>query len=474
MKVADPAAQVEFVERECGADSDLRLCVEEMLRHQQDRISPSGDGLGTETGEITLDHRAKNGLDEAAMQPQFPDGARLGKYEIKNFISRGGMGEVYRGFDPLIEREVALKLLPASLAAQPDSLRRFLSEARAVGKLLHPHTVVLYELGQDGATQYLAMEFVPGGSIANLLAREGKLDWRRATRMMHEVCLGLAAAHAVGVIHRDIKPENLLRTLDDHVKITDFGLAKAMDSLSKPGPTQAGHLLGTPNYMSPEQFNGGSLDHRSDLYSAGATYCALLTGKRPFPDATTIYQLMYAHCNAPAPDLRVLAPEIPAGCATVVARAMAKAPADRYGSAEEMAAALAALLAEKAERPSPAIWLVEPSALQARIIKSLLAEVGAPPSRIFSSVADTLAAAAQGLPAAILSALHLDDGSGEDLADRVRALPGGSGVFCFLLSSDPVLSSATSFRPGRPIVLMKPVTKDVLALVAERVRALHG
>ena len=404
-------------------------------------------------------------------QPRFAAGSKLGKYDVKGFLARGGMGEVYRGFDPLIERDVALKVLPAGLSTNSDSMQRFMAEARAVGKLLHSHTVALYEIGQHGSTLFLAMEFVPGGSVADLLAREGKLDWKRATRFMHEVCQGLAAAHAVGVMHRDIKPENLLRTTDDHVKITDFGLAKALDAMSQPNLTKPGNVLGTPVYMSPEQFTGVGVDHRADLYSAGATYYHLLTGQWPYANATTIMQIMFAHTGGPVPDPRAVVPDLPAGCAAVVTRAMAKRPEDRFASAAEMAAASAPLLEDRAE---VVFWLVEPSRLQARSLQGMLGELGVAKTRVFANMADTLAAAAQGLPTVILSALHLADGSGEDLVARVGALPGGGAVFSFLISSDAAMANPASYRPGRPTVLAKPVTKDILTHVVERVRALKG
>jgi hypothetical protein len=476
----DAAMRAALLDRECGSDGELRQQVEALLQrepaptvtsdHEESSIATSAT-LGIEEAESveqTEQPRAK--------EPRFAAGSKLGKYDIKSFLARGGMGEVYRGFDPLVEREVALKVLPANLSVTNIAMQRFLAEARAVGKLLHSHTVALYEIGQHGQAYFLAMEFVPGGSIAELLAKQGMFEWKRATRYMHEVCQGLAAAHAVGVIHRDIKPENLLRTSDDHVKITDFGLAKALDALSQPtlNLTKPGHVLGTPYYMSPEQFTGVGVDHRSDLYSAGATYYNLLTGQRPYADALTIMQVMYAHGARPVPDPRAIVPDVPAGCAAVIAKAMAKNPEDRYATATEMAAALAPLLEEKPARTEVVVWLVEPSRLQARSLQVMLGELGVARTRVFTNMTDTLAAAAQGLPTVILSALHLADGTGEDLAAKVRGLPGGGAVFSFLLSTDEAMASPASYRPGRPLVLVKPVTKDMLAHVVERVRALTG
>lgn len=482
--LVDAEAQAALLDQECGDDVDLRVQVETMLREQMNAatLQPPMDVETTEGGakpesvEMTENIEDPDEPKETKAKPRFPAGSKLGKYEIKSFLARGGMGEVYRGYDALVERDVALKVLPAGLSANTLAMRRFLTEARAVGKLLHSHAVALYEIGQQDKTTFLAMEFVPGGSIADLITREGKLDWKRATRFMHEVCQGLAAAHAVGVMHRDIKPENLLLTPDDHVKITDFGLAKALDTASQPSLnlTKPGYTLGTPAFMSPEQFTGVGVDQRSDLYSAGATYYCFLTGQRPFAAATNVMQIMFAHSTAPVPNPCDVLPDLPAGCATVVARSMAKSQDDRYASANEMAAALAAVLDAK---PAPAelvFWLVEPSRLQARSLQGMLGELGVAKTKVFTNVTDTLAAAAQGLPTVILSALHLADGTGDDLAAKVRGLPGGGAVFSFLISSDTAIASPASYRPGRPIVLAKPVTKDILTHVVERVRALKG
>jgi CheY-like chemotaxis protein len=474
---ADVRARTALLDRECGNDRELRQQVEALLRSEAGPTATAvheGDSTTT-NATVGIEDIASGGVTgESAAGPRYPAGGRLGKYEIKSFLARGGMGEVYHGFDPLVERDVALKVLPADVAATKTALQRFLAEARAVGKLLHTHTVALYEIGQDGPTLYLAMEFVPGGSVADLLARLGRLEWRQATRYLIEVCHGLAAAHAVGIMHRDIKPENLLRTADDHIKITDFGLAKALDALGQLGLTKPGSVLGTPYYMSPEQFEGAGIDHRSDLYSAGATYYHLLTGQRPYAELESILQVMVAHGTRPVPDPRALLPELPAGCAAVIARAMAKRQDDRYASATEMAAALGALLEEKPARSEVVFWLVEPSRLQARSLQVLLGELGVARTRVFTTMAEALVAASQGLPTALLAALHLADGSGEELADKMRGLPGGGAVVSFLLSSDASKASPATNRAGRPIVLVKPVTKDMLAQVVERVRALTG
>ncbi len=270
-------------------------------------------------------------------------GKALGKYQVTGVLGAGGMGVVLKARDPLIERDVAIKVLADHLASDATALGRFLAEAKAVGKISHPNVVAIYEICQQDALTYLVLEFVPGGSVEERLAGRRALPVEEATRVLVDACRGVGAAHAVGLIHRDIKPANFMRAADGSVKVADFGLAKSAGGNGREF-TQAGTVVGTPFYMSPEQCEARPLDHRSDVYSLGATYYTLLTGKRPFSGSETIPQLMYAHCHTPAPDPRSDNPAIPPACSRVVARAMAKAPADRYQSAAEMLADLQAVL----------------------------------------------------------------------------------------------------------------------------------
>jgi len=188
------------------------------------------------------------------------------------------------------------------------------------------------------------MEIVSGGSAADRLEEGVAYSVSEATRITIDACKGLAAAHQVGLIHRDVKPANLLLTSDGTVKVSDFGLAKRTQSQTMQ-MTQAGHIVGTPYYMSPEQCESRHLDSRSDIYSLGGTYYSLLTGKSPFQDSASIIQVMYAHCNAGAPDPRKVMATVPSACAQIVLRAMAKQPEQRYQSMDEMRADLEAVLA---------------------------------------------------------------------------------------------------------------------------------
>ncbi|MBC7816492.1 MAG: protein kinase [Planctomycetaceae bacterium] len=273
------------------------------------------------------------------------DEKRLGKYVLKSRLGQGGMGIVYLATDTRLKRDVALKVLPKEMASDEAAVKRFLREARVAARLNHPNVVAVYDVDQQRGYCYLVMELVNGCTASELLA-QGPLSWAEATRLITEACRGLAAAHEAGLVHRDIKPSNIMRTNDGLVKLADFGLAKAADDSNnaKNPLTQSGTILGTPHYMSPEQCRGEPVDPRSDLYSLGATYFALLTGQTPFSDPNPL-QVMFAHCSKPTPDPCLLRGDLPAECSAIVMKALAKSRSDRFGSAKEMLAALSELLA---------------------------------------------------------------------------------------------------------------------------------
>lgn len=282
-----------------------------------------------------------------ATSPDRPDewlGRRLGKYEITSMLGVGGMGVVLKAHDTSIERDVAIKVLPAELSADKDSLHRFLGEARSAGKLNHPNIVTIHDIGQEESLNFLVMEIVSGGSVADTLESRGTYSISEATRIVSEACAGLSAAHKEGVVHRDVKPGNLLLTQQGSVKVADFGLAKRMQNHTMQ-VTQAGQIVGTPYYMSPEQCESKEVDARSDIYSLGATYYSLLTGKCPYEETGSVVQVMFAHCNAQPPDPRQIQPGIPTACVQIVQRAMATQPDQRYQSMEEMRVDLESVLA---------------------------------------------------------------------------------------------------------------------------------
>ena len=269
----------------------------------------------------------------------------FGKYQLRGLLGKGGMGVVYLAHDPQLERDVALKFLNPDLA-DARRAQRFLREARAAARLSHPNVVTIYEADEIDGTPYFAMEMVRGVGGDRLVER-GPLAWRVATEIAAQAARGLVAAHAAGLIHRDVKPANLLLAAGGTVKLADFGLAKIV----VPGPNAlsgSGEVFGTPHYMSPEQARGQPLDERTDVYSLGATYYALLTGGPPYPGEEPI-PLLYAHCAKPPPDPCLANPTVAPGCAAVVKRAMAKNRVDRCPSAAALLADLEALLGQ--ERP---------------------------------------------------------------------------------------------------------------------------
>ncbi len=324
------------------------------------------------------------------------DDKRLGKYLLKSKLGQGGMGVVYLATDTRLQRDVVIKLLPKELASNPDAVRRFLREARNAARLNHPNVVLVHDVDQQRGFTFLVMEWVDGCTAADLLA-DGPLTWYEATWIITEACRGLAAAHTANLVHRDIKPSNIMQTQSGLVKLADFGLAKAAEaSLNVANPlTKSGTILGTPHFMSPEQCQGEPLDPRSDLYSLGATYYALLTGQPPYADANPL-QVMFAHCSKPTPDPRTLRVDVPDGCAQVAMRAMAKNRSDRFQSADEMLAALSPLLAQEPTNEFSPVTLTElpkvsiPPSLDTRI-QSSSTVTSTPASGEVTQVSDRLA-----------------------------------------------------------------------------------
>jgi urea transport system substrate-binding protein len=300
----------------------------------------SGDTSTNQVGDAPLRSSGMSSAD--ATDIAFWIGRRLAQYEITKLLGTGGMGVVYQAHDTLIDRDVAVKMLLDSLSSDEKMLKRFLIEARAAGKLNHPHAVAIYEIGQEGPRHYLVMELVSGGCVGTILEGHAAYPALEATRIVVEACQGLGAAHRVGLVHRDVKPANLLLTADGAVKVSDFGLAKTCLTTGEQ-VTQVGQVIGTPFYMSPEQCQGLTADHRSDLYSLGATYYSLLCGRHPFSAAQSIVQVMFGHCKGERPDPRKINTLVPDACAAIVARAMAIRPENRYQSAEEMLADLNAV-----------------------------------------------------------------------------------------------------------------------------------
>ncbi len=265
-------------------------------------------------------------------------------------LGRGAMGVVYRAYDPAIGRRVAIKLIRADLlegAERDGFVGRFSQEAQAAGRCMHPNIVMVHDFAVHDGNPFLAMEYIEGESLAAMLARAGRFMATQAAAVILQVLAALDAAHALGIVHRDVKPANILLLPDGRVKMTDFGIAR-IDSAAA---TQSGVVIGTPSYMSPEQYRGQTVDARSDLFSAGAVLFEMLSGNRPFPGRNIAEVAQSLLDPAPVDFAERLAGQ-PPGLIAAVHRAMAKRPEDRFASATAMAAALRALRLDQLE-PAP-------------------------------------------------------------------------------------------------------------------------
>lgn len=263
---------------------------------------------------------------------------QVAHYRIQRALGEGGMGTVYLAFDTRLEREIALKILPAKLAGEPDRLNRFIQEAKAASSLNHPNVAYIHEIGQTGDTWFIAMEYVDGEPLSAKLA-DGPLGRPQIIRLGIEVADALDAAHAKGVVHRDIKPANLMISARGHVKILDFGLAKLERAKAESAETrlltQTGVLLGTIQYMSPEQALGRDVDHRSDIFSLGVVLYEAATGRLPFPGANS--QETIARIIQAVPDaIARFNYDVPAELDRVIRKCLEKERERRYQSAREL------------------------------------------------------------------------------------------------------------------------------------------
>ncbi|HEY7819596.1 MAG TPA: serine/threonine-protein kinase, partial [Vicinamibacteria bacterium] len=274
-------------------------------------------------------------------------GKSLSHYRILDEVSRGGMGVVYRALDVRLDREVALKVLPPELVADPERRRRFELEARAASKLEHPNIAVIHEIDEAEGLTFITMELVRGEKLSDRLS-EGRLPWTRGIEIATEIAEGLARAHDRGVIHRDLKPANVMLTEDGHPKIIDFGLAKLVEEPPRVGSesatrtggvTEPGVVLGTVYYMSPEQARGARVDHRSDVFAFGILLHEILSGRRPFEGASQV-EVLQGIVSGSAP--RISPPpervfdEVASELQRIVDKSLAKTPEDRYQSMKDL------------------------------------------------------------------------------------------------------------------------------------------
>jgi serine/threonine-protein kinase len=306
----------------------------------------------------------------------------LGRYRLLGELGRGAMGVVYRAEDPMLSRTVAIKTINmvADAEERAEYEKRFYQEAKAAGGLSHPNVVTIYDIGHAGDVVYMAMEYVEGTELRDLL-QGGRLDAAAAVDIAAQVAEGLAYAHARGVVHRDVKPANIMVSRDGPAKIMDFGIARMRASDVK---TQTGMLLGSPKYMAPEQLLGGPVDPRCDIFSLGIVLYEALTGAPPFSGAD-ISQIMYQIVHATPPPPSAVNSRVPPMLDLIVAKALAKDPAARYPDAGALAADLRACRAQVAARAAAAdaddtLTLPPPRAAPQSAEASQTLRIGPPPS----------------------------------------------------------------------------------------------
>ena len=335
----DPRERSAFLAAQCGEDVALRREVERLLAH-----APAAEGFLSESiAEVAasvLDDRAGSLL-----------GEQLGAYHIVALLGAGGMGEVYRGRDTRLGRDVAVKVLHERFAADPDGVRRFAAEARAAGQLNHPNILSIYDVGTHNGSPYLISELLEGETLRDRLARE-PLPLSRAVDFAVQMAHALAAAHDKGIIHRDLKPENVFITRDGRIKILDFGLAKLTDPAAMvAGPTQPGMVMGTVGYMSPEQLRGEAVDHRTDIFALGAILYEMIAGTRAFAGGSSAEMMSAVLRDDPA-DLSAAGRNVPAGVERIVRHCLEKQRDQRWQTARDLALALEAVSASKTSQVS--------------------------------------------------------------------------------------------------------------------------
>ncbi len=280
------------------------------------------------------------------------EGAPFGRYRLVELLGRGGMGEVWKAFDTATQRVVAVKVLPAQLAADPMFEERFRHEAFAAASLNNPHVVPIHNFGEIEGRLYVDMRLIEGQDLEHVLA-DGPLDQARAVKIIEQIASALSAAHKIGLVHRDVKPSNILIAEDDFSYLIDFGIARAAGETKL---TATGNVVGTWPYMAPERFTTGQSDTRSDIYALTCVLYECLTSSRPFP-GNSVEQQIAGHLTTPPPRPSISRPEVTPELDAVIAAGMAKDPDKRYATTTEMArAARAAITNAAVTNPTGTTW----------------------------------------------------------------------------------------------------------------------
>ena len=344
-RVKDRAVAVNEIDPSIPADVSavVSKCLEPDVNKRYQSIREILDDLGgggqtiSVTGSVSSNATpapgvAPSGSPSISLDDLGP-GSQFGpRYRIESVIGEGGMGKVYKAYDSDLDRTVALKLVRPELAKDANSLLRFKQELLLASRISHRNILRIHDLGDVYGVKFISMAFVQGMDLHESIAQRGRLPLERAVNIAKQLAGALAAAHAEGVVHRDLKPRNVLIDVDDHIYVSDFGLAKSLDSTDKTGMTRVGEVLGTPRYMSPEQAESKNADNRSDIYSLGIIIYEMLTGEVPFNGESSL-QVMFQHVQQQPKDPRLLNPDIPEYLGTIILKCLEKDPAARYQSA---------------------------------------------------------------------------------------------------------------------------------------------
>jgi tRNA A-37 threonylcarbamoyl transferase component Bud32 len=284
-----------------------------------------------------------------------------GRYELEEVVGHGGMSTVYKAHDSLLERNVALKVLHQQYNEDEDFVERFKREARSVAQLQHPNIVTVIDRGEEDTRQYIVFEYIDGENLKELVVRKGRLAVRDALEIALEIARGLAFAHEHGLVHRDVKPQNVLLNGDGRAKVTDFGIARSLDVEHSAGVTQTGTVLGTSNYIAPEQASGQPVDAQTDVYSLGIVLYEMLTGEVPFPGESFVAVAM-KHIQEPSPNVLDSRGDVPLRVAEMIDRALEKDPEHRFPTMDAFAAEIEANLADLDRGEDGAVTMVVPAA----------------------------------------------------------------------------------------------------------------
>lgn len=346
-----PAERADWLQQACGADAELREAVEKLLAHHRD------------AKEFLAQPAIQLAATMLAQQPAAQlEGQQIGHYQIRSLLGTGGMGQVYQARDTRLDRAVAIKILPASFASDPDRLRRFELEAKATGALNHPNILTIHDTGTHDGTPYIVTELLEGTELQARL-KDGPLPLRQALDFARQIAHGLAAAHEKGITHRDLKPANLFVTTEGRVKILDFGLAKlnpvklvgnaAADQMQSP-QTEPGMVVGTVGYMSPEQVRGQAADHRSDIFSFGIILYEMLTGQRAF-QGDTFAEVMAAIVKDDPLEISTASYQLQPHLERVTRRCLEKRPEHRFQTASDLGFAIEAVSSFSDSQPMLAL-----------------------------------------------------------------------------------------------------------------------